>query len=347
MQTYLAQYVQQSYSKTDSVVVGTNRSIKNNMFFTCPHRYVSTRLSRVNKKFSLLPLFWVLVTSVWFNKKQVRVECGNIYPSLLCWILSIVKRDISYRIFTYGTELLVLKHKSLKSRIIKRVLTGAEKLYVLGPYTQSLLENAGITTQCEVVAPKISLSVTGYEQRITARRMSLEYSQLSLRIVCVGRLEEHKGQAVLIEAFQKCRILHQAHLVLIGNGPCYAALINQIDRLQCKECVTIIPHATDTDKHAEYAKAYCVVVPSFTTHNGTEGFGIVCLEAMSFGVPLIVSDCGGLPDVAGDAALICTQNNTESLYEALCMLLQTPRCAQALSDKGKNIFLARHRIDPL
>ena len=55
-----------------------------------------------------------------------------------------------------------------------------------------------------------------------------------------------------------------------------------------------------------------------------EGFGLPAAEAMSCGTPVIVTDGGALPEVAGDAGMVVPRGDAGALAEAIEGLLQSP-----------------------
>lgn len=80
---------------------------------------------------------------------------------------------------------------------------------------------------------------------------------------------------------------------------------------------------------ALYAGASAFVFPSWI-----EGFGIPLLEAMSYGAPIIASDRGAIPEVAGDAAVLIDAEDDEGLARALDEVLMHPEAAGRLRAAG-------------
>jgi glycosyltransferase involved in cell wall biosynthesis len=83
-------------------------------------------------------------------------------------------------------------------------------------------------------------------------------------------------------------------------------------------------------RQALFEGARLLVLPSFH-----EGFGIPVLEAMSLGVPAIVSNRGALPELVEDAALVVDPGNPEELAGAIARLLDDEAFAAAASGKGR------------
>ena len=83
------------------------------------------------------------------------------------------------------------------------------------------------------------------------------------------------------------------------------------------------------DLIALYSMAEAFVFPSWI-----EGFGIPVLEAMVCGVPLIASDRGAIPEVAGDAALFADAEDASTLARHIALVLSSPTEAQRLRERG-------------
>jgi glycosyltransferase involved in cell wall biosynthesis len=79
-----------------------------------------------------------------------------------------------------------------------------------------------------------------------------------------------------------------------------------------------------------YNGAAALVLPSLY-----EGFGLVVVEAMACGVPVVCSDGGALPEVVGDAALMFPVGEAGALADALAQVLFDPDLARRLGEAGR------------
>ena len=138
-------------------------------------------------------------------------------------------------------------------------------------------------------------------------------------ILFVGRLAPHKRQDAVIRAFELYRRRHapDARLVLVGapiNWPYDAAMRALADELSPGR-VTIESGLTREQLADRWRSAH-----AFLCLSEHEGFCIPLLEAFHFGVPVIARAVGGVPEVAGDAALLLDGEDGESVVAELLAL---------------------------
>ncbi|HWI61611.1 MAG TPA: glycosyltransferase family 4 protein [Symbiobacteriaceae bacterium] len=108
----------------------------------------------------------------------------------------------------------------------------------------------------------------------------------------IGRLVPEKGVAVLLEAMPHILRRHDAKLVVAGTGPFGDELRRRANQLGLGDRCHFVGWVDDATAYALYKYADVAVVPS--TY---EPFGIVALEAMAAGAPLVASDVGGLHEI--------------------------------------------------
>lgn len=129
----------------------------------------------------------------------------------------------------------------------------------------------------------------------------------------LGRMVPQKGFYELITAYAESGVRH-TDLILAGDGPDMARLYVLREKLGLCEHVHFIGRAGRRAVHSLMQGAAGVVVPSLI-----EPFGIVSLEAMAAGKPLLASNVGGIPEVVPDGEGVCLvpPGNVEALAEGL------------------------------
>jgi glycosyltransferase involved in cell wall biosynthesis len=146
-------------------------------------------------------------------------------------------------------------------------------------------------------------------------------------ILYVGRVEERKGVHVLVDAFEQVisKQRPRARLRIVGPhsywdaqpSPYYRALA---DRCRANPRIELRgPTYDDPELAAVYRDASVSVVPSVFP----EALGLTSLEAQASGVPVVVSDAGGLPETvdAGKSGLVFANRNVGQLAEAVLSIL--------------------------
>ena len=158
------------------------------------------------------------------------------------------------------------------------------------------------------------------------------------RILYVGRLIDLKGVDYLIRALPKVlKIFPETKLVVVGSGPMKDDLMNLSDRLNLSDKVIYIPKVPQEKLLEFYTSANLFVLPSVVNEKGeTEGLGVVLLEAMACGLPVIGSAVGGIPDIIkdGETGLLARQKEPDSLAEKITKLFSDAPLRRKLAENG-------------
>ena len=154
-------------------------------------------------------------------------------------------------------------------------------------------------------------------------------------VLCVARQYPRKRVIDLVDAFKlvvdKCP---QAKLVIIGDGPEHAKICQRVEEKKLSEQVQVLGALADNeDVRAWYRKSSVFCLPS-----AQEGFGIVFLEAMASGLPVISTNATAIPEVVPHekAGLLVQPRNPSALADAIITLLQNPELRSQYRDFGLN-----------
>ncbi|WP_152413103.1 glycosyltransferase family 4 protein [Nitrolancea hollandica] len=155
------------------------------------------------------------------------------------------------------------------------------------------------------------------QQDVVAR----EVRRLGFRqpyILFVGTIQPRKNVARLIAAFDILADSNrELELVLAGKRGWLAERIDAaIQSSRHRDRIRITGHVPDASLPALYNGAEAVVLPSLY-----EGFGLPALEAMASGTPVVVSNRGALPGIAGDAALVVDPLSPQAIAAGLTAAL--------------------------
>lgn len=156
-------------------------------------------------------------------------------------------------------------------------------------------------------------------------------------ILSVGRLIPRKGMHHLVRAMALLPRRANAHLVIVGDGPERPQLTALIQELGLAEQITLAGRVSDQERDALYARCVLFVLPAVVDESGdTEMLGMVLLEAMGYGRPVIASQVGGVTDIVrdGESGLLVPAGDPEALAQAMSRLLLEPTLAATLGQAG-------------
>jgi phosphatidyl-myo-inositol alpha-mannosyltransferase len=155
-----------------------------------------------------------------------------------------------------------------------------------------------------------------------------------LRILFVGAMVKRKGLPHLIEAFREIlRSRDDVELLVVGDGPGRRAIDRGLD-VHLRSRIHFVGAVSSRSKLAEYyASADIFCAPSL----GRESFGMVLLEAMAAGLPVVAYDIEGYRDVVtqGSDGLLVQRGNTAALADALRFFLESPDERARYGERGR------------
>ncbi|MBI4214342.1 MAG: glycosyltransferase family 4 protein [Chloroflexi bacterium] len=154
-----------------------------------------------------------------------------------------------------------------------------------------------------------------------------------LNVLFLGRLEKRKGLSHLLRAWGRVReAVPEARLVVAGGG---RALNHYQKFVQARgsDDIVFTGPVSDEDKVRYYQTADIYCAPS----TGGESFGIVLLEAMAAGTPIVATDIPGYREVVthGKEGLLVPPRDAGQLAESLIRALRDPGARARLGEKGR------------
>jgi len=158
-------------------------------------------------------------------------------------------------------------------------------------------------------------------------------------VLFVGRLVERKGLTHLLEAAARLRTEVPLRVVIVGDGSERERLEVRARDLRVSDIVEFRGKISDDELQAAYRAADVFVLPSVHDARGdTEGLGVVLLEAMNLGVPVIGSRIGGIVDIVvdGESGLLVPPGDAIALAAALRRVLTDTEVARRLGRAGQD-----------
>ena len=143
-------------------------------------------------------------------------------------------------------------------------------------------------------------------------------------ILCVRRLVQRMGLENLISAIALVRNQHPDVLLLIaGKGAISETLRSQIKELQLENHVQLLGFVPDQDLAIAYRAAELSIVPTISL----EGFGLIVIESLAAGTPVLGTPIGGIPEILQPFAsdLILEGSTTQQLAQGIIESLSGQR----------------------
>jgi len=174
----------------------------------------------------------------------------------------------------------------------------------------------------------------------------------SLRLLFVGRLESRKGIDVLLDALPRLLARHpRLHADIVGNdkipgpdGRSYRVAFEAVAQPELLMRVRFHGEVTDEQLRGFYRACDIFVAPS-----RFESFGLILVEAMMYGKPVVACRTGGMVEVAEDGrtGLLAEPGDAASLEECLERLAADPLLRRTLGEAGRQRYEARFAPGPM
>ena len=140
------------------------------------------------------------------------------------------------------------------------------------------------------------------------------------QILFVAKLDKQhyfKGLENLLKAFYDIKN-QETILKIIGSGDMLDYYKNKAIEFGIKNKVYFLEYCSDDELKNEYQKSIVTILPST---DKAEAFGLVLVESMACGTPVIASDLPGVRTIVGDERFICKTNNIDSIKESIEKML--------------------------
>lgn len=225
---------------------------------------------------------------------------------------------------------------SITNRMDARALRRVDAIQTMNPwmtdYARSLNENRDVDIR---YAPP-GIDAQRHQPLSSTERLCTPY------ILCVGRLEDpRKHIGMLLEAYAllPTAMRDRVELVLAGSSAPPDAFQQRLRQLGLQQRVRYIPKPAPDALLDLYQHASVFALPS-----DEEGFGVVLIEAMACGVPVVATRCGGPDGIVtdGEEGFLVPRNDAEAMSARLATLLDDPRQNAAMGAAARATIERRY-----
>lgn len=247
---------------------------------------------------------------------------------------------LPYIVFTHAMDITWPQKYARKKRLMRLILNKAEKIITISRYTKyEILKLIGAKDQrkIEIITPAPSIISENYKQ-LDIKNLQNKYVNKKI-LLSVGRLVPRKGHDMVIKALPlvlKNNIKFK--YVIIGEGNNKEYLQNLATRLNLLKQVDFLGALSDCEVAKYYQLCDVFIMPSRETEDkDVEGFGLVYLEANSFGKPVIGGKSGGVEDAVldGKTGFLVEPLDINMIASAITRLFLKPELARKLGETGK------------
>ena len=246
----------------------------------------------------------------------------------------------------HGAELLLIRKKKWVKPLLKFAIGQAQAIFANSSFTAGkikALRNVnvewspyGTTLEDNKDESGVILSETKDPVTIVPHPVNGKF-----KILFVGRHIERKGICYLIEA-AKYLPKDKFEIRIVGVGDLTEQLKAQAAAVYDGAEIIFTGKLSPEDLANEYKTANVFTLPAIVDHKGdTEGLGVVLIEAMELGLPIVASNVGGIPDVVvdGESGILVPEKDPVALADAFKCLEANPTLIQKL------LVGARKRIE--
>jgi len=219
---------------------------------------------------------------------------------------------------------------------VKRYANRCQAVVVPSSMVAARLRAHGVRARIEVISTAALEVDVGERRGREGIRAAYGIPHGRPLIVSASRLAREKSIELVLEAFAVLRETHPATLMVVGGGPEEAALRGRAEALGIASDVVftgLLPHPRALD---------CMAAADvFLYASQTETQGLVVVEAMALGLPVVAVRAGGLPDVVRDGETgYLTAPDSSALAARMRLLLDEPARAQAMGRQGREASAA-------
>ncbi|MFN6484679.1 MULTISPECIES: glycosyltransferase family 4 protein [unclassified Nostoc] len=264
-------------------------------------------------------LFATKIINLGILKRPTIAISTHVNYAIACYVLKLLT-GTPYWVVAHGLEVW-----DIENNATKLALTKADKIISVSNYTRKrLLEDKSIDPEKIVLLPNTfdaSQFKINPKPAYLLKRYNLSNEQpVILTVTRLGRMAKYKGYDQILQALIKVRLhVPNVHFILAGKGDDLPRINDLVSSLNLQDCVTIAGFVPDEELCDYYNLCDVFALPS-----KGEGFGIVYLEALACGKPVLAGNQDGSVDPLAEGELGCLvdPDNVEEIADNLIQILQ-------------------------
>jgi glycosyltransferase involved in cell wall biosynthesis len=255
-----------------------------------------------------------------------------------------IKLVITYHMDVVGTGILSSFFRWHTEHVLPRIIDRADKVLVTSwDYAKSSALRDWIEAEPEkFIELSIGVNHLLFKPRFRDKDLTERYDLYDKQVVLfVGALDRphyFKGVNILIQAIFKINDSDDFRVLIVGGGDMLDSYKSLADNLGLSKKIIFVGRVDDQELLKYYSLADMLVLPSI---DRSEAFGIVALEAMACGIPVIASDLAGVRSVVSkkETGLLVKPGSVQNLADMIHTLLKNSKLARTLGQAGRQKVL--------
>ena len=235
------------------------------------------------------------------------------------------------------------EHNTLARRIKYTVLSRADHFIAMSERARQTLLLEGVAPHKVTVAP-VGVDVDRFKPRRKSEKL-LDYCGLDYKDLLIsfcGRLSYSKGVEFLLYAFKKLTLDSEIRslpskikLAFFGEGEKKVRLLELVHRLDLEKDTIFYGFYPYEKMEEVYNTTDILVLPSVSIKWWQEQLGMVLIEGMASGCAVVSTRSGSIPEVVGDAGLLCNPGDFCDLYLKMRELCLNEDLRKKLEERGR------------
>lgn len=237
-------------------------------------------------------------------------------------------------IILHGTDILRFTSFPHRRFLLRKLIGQCRCVHVLSEYNRNLLS---------AKLPHLSVPVVtapGAPSKMPAVSPIASRTDKAISILTVGRIHPRKGQLETLEALSRLPVAEQRQIRyrIVGPSvrPRYRKRILQLAS-RCPFPVEMVGPLNEKDLDEEYRSADIFAMTSRRDRLSVEGFGLVYIDASAYGLPIVATRSGGVPEAVLDqkTGLLADEGHIDEISENFLALIRSADLRKELGRRGR------------
>lgn len=218
-------------------------------------------------------------------------------------------------------------------------------VFLTQSYSESLRLNKSIRNKIRIIKFGIDIqkfSATNYNAELREKYGFTENEKIILFVGSLSIYNRYKGVDYLIRAIHKIKSSNNnLKLVIVGRGELVSELSGIAQQLNLEREIVFATSVGDREIACYYAMCDVFVLPSIS---GPESFGIVLLEAMASGKPVIASDLPGVNEIVknGITGYLVEPKNIEQLSQRILKIIKNDELRKKFGENSRRVAISEY-----